>query len=132
MLKQLKRKKKKTAPVFTTTETPVVCAACNYVRKPTDTNPDWECPCCLKVYAKVNADIEASRNFSQEDFDKKLRRDNWRRKKKEILGSSAALAGVFTFISGAASTCSGAAANPWLKAAGVIVIIGSLFYGLLD
>lgn len=28
------------------------CPKCGYVRKPTDTAPEWQCPSCLIVYAK--------------------------------------------------------------------------------
>src|SRR6478735_4524874 len=28
------------------------CPKCNYVRKPSDTNPDWECPSCSIAYSK--------------------------------------------------------------------------------
>lgn len=31
------------------------CPKCGYVRKPTDTVPDWECPACNIAYAKYHA-----------------------------------------------------------------------------
>jgi len=33
------------------------CPACNYTRLPTDIAPDWECPKCQKVYAKITRDF---------------------------------------------------------------------------
>jgi len=30
-----------------------ICPKCNYERKETDTNPDWECPSCSVAYVKV-------------------------------------------------------------------------------
>lgn len=30
-----------------------ICPKCNYERKDTDTNPDWECPSCGVAYVKV-------------------------------------------------------------------------------
>jgi predicted RNA-binding Zn-ribbon protein involved in translation (DUF1610 family) len=29
------------------------CPACNYIRKPSDDAPDWECPKCHKAYIKT-------------------------------------------------------------------------------
>jgi glutaredoxin len=31
----------------------IICPKCNYVRKPTDQAPDWQCPACQVVYAKA-------------------------------------------------------------------------------
>jgi glutaredoxin len=31
----------------------IICPKCNYVRKPTDHVPDWQCPACQVVYAKA-------------------------------------------------------------------------------
>src|SRR5262245_53325543 len=28
------------------------CPKCSYIRKPTDNNPDWQCPSCGIAYAK--------------------------------------------------------------------------------
>lgn len=33
-----------------------VCPKCGYVRKPTDTAPDWQCPSCGVAYAKVGTE----------------------------------------------------------------------------
>lgn len=33
---------------------PVTCPRCSYVRKPSDTNPDWQCPSCGVAYAKAD------------------------------------------------------------------------------
>lgn len=33
----------------------MICPKCAYERRPTDTAPDWECPACGVVYAKVAA-----------------------------------------------------------------------------
>lgn len=37
----------------------VECPRCHYQRKPSDLNPDWECPSCGVVYAKALARLEA-------------------------------------------------------------------------
>jgi glutaredoxin len=36
-----------------------ICPKCNYVRKLTDEAPDWQCPSCQVVYAKVGASAAA-------------------------------------------------------------------------
>ena len=33
---------------------PVTCPKCDYVRKPSDTNPEWQCPSCGVAYAKAD------------------------------------------------------------------------------
>lgn len=34
---------------------PVTCPRCAYLRKPSDANPDWQCPSCGVAYAKAGA-----------------------------------------------------------------------------
>ena len=36
------------------------CPKCSYVRQPTDTAPDWECPACGIVYAKYKPPVTAA------------------------------------------------------------------------
>ncbi len=33
-----------------------ICTGCNYVRKPGDSAPDWQCPSCGKAYCEPGAD----------------------------------------------------------------------------
>ena len=37
------------------------CPKCNYVRRDTDTAPDWQCPSCRTAYAKASAELAAAR-----------------------------------------------------------------------
>ncbi|MDB5803252.1 MAG: glutaredoxin family protein [Betaproteobacteria bacterium] len=37
------------------------CPKCNYVRRETDTAPDWQCPSCRTAYAKASAELAAAR-----------------------------------------------------------------------
>jgi len=39
------------------------CPKCGYVRRPSDTNPDWQCPRCLVAYAKVDGSARAAPRF---------------------------------------------------------------------
>ena len=131
MFNKLQRKKATTVRIPAAIETAVVCAACDYVRKPSDRNPAWECPCCGKAYAKVEAANSACKNFSQEKFDEAMRRESLHREKQEFQGSAGVMAGIATFVSGMASTCTGTASNPWVQAVGVVIIVASVCYGVV-
>lgn len=37
------------------------CPKCNYVRRDTDTAPDWQCPSCRTPYVKASAELAAAR-----------------------------------------------------------------------
>lgn len=43
-----------------------VCKKCGYERKPTDTAPDYECPKCGAIYAKVDAFLRRQAEEQQE------------------------------------------------------------------
>jgi len=43
----------------------ITCPACLYTRKETDLVPDWECPKCQRVYAKIGRTMRShSQNAS--------------------------------------------------------------------
>ena len=39
------------------------CPSCGYIRKPTDNNPDWQCPLCSIVYNKVQCSLLWTKEF---------------------------------------------------------------------
>jgi hypothetical protein len=56
------------------------CGKCGYIRQPTDTAPDWQCPSCGVAYAKAGrgatrGDIERARRQRIEQADRMLRAD---------------------------------------------------------
>ncbi len=52
------------------------------------------------------------------------------KEKEQLYGNAGALTGIFTFVSGMGSACSGTASNPWVQAVGVAIIIGSIIFGI--
>ena len=38
----------------------ITCPACLYTRKETDLVPDWECPKCQRVYAKIGRTMQSN------------------------------------------------------------------------
>jgi glutaredoxin len=42
---------------------PTICPKCNYARKESDTNPDWQCPSCLVAYNKVGDTQSSAREI---------------------------------------------------------------------
>lgn len=51
---------------------PTVCPKCSYVRKPTDTAPDYACPSCGIVYAKYDQKADIAMRI-----DRALKTGNW-------------------------------------------------------
>ena len=47
----------------------MLCPACNYIRRPEDSAPEWQCPACGKAYAKAAA---AEKQHSSEEASKKI------------------------------------------------------------
>ena len=43
----------------------VICPKCNYERKESDTNPEWQCPSCEVAYNKVNTQQLAPKKNSK-------------------------------------------------------------------
>ncbi|WP_394779447.1 glutaredoxin family protein [Undibacterium sp.] len=39
---------------------PHICPKCSYIRKATDTAPEWQCPSCQIVYSKAGGEADAS------------------------------------------------------------------------
>lgn len=130
MFEKLQREKTATVRIPTAIEAPVACAACDYVRKASDRNPAWECPGCGKAYARVEAANAAAKSFSQEKFDAGIRRESRQKDKQLLQGGAGVMAGIATFVSGMASSCTGSASNPWVQAVGVAIVVAAVGYGV--
>ena len=148
MLKQLKRKNPPTVKPPETGAESITCGACGEVREPGATSPEWQCSCCGKAYAKVNAENEAEK-VSQEEL-RRLNRQYLKRKKRAerpVLSSSQSgqvnehiqtglLTGgflSFTGMSKVVGTCvkTVVPANPVLQIAGAVIIAGTLLYAAM-
>lgn len=71
MFKQIKKQKEEKKAKITATKNSgeeITCGACKYVRKASDTNPIWQCPCCQSAYSKVN---KKTKKYSQRELDQK-------------------------------------------------------------
>lgn len=115
-----------------------VCGACNHVRKPGASCPDWQCPGCGKAYRKVD----------KQGDEELLSRSELRRKNHEYLNKKSAAekqsglssdaiehpaltgigVGILTFLKGVGSAC--VAANPLTQILGIVIVLGSIAYGL--
>lgn len=148
MLKQLKRKKPPTIKPPEASAESVTCGACGEVREAGATSPEWQCPCCGKAYAKVDAMDEAEK-VSQEEL-RRLNRQYLERKKRaqrSLLASEQSgqvndhiKTGLLT---GGLLSCSGMSkvvgtcvktmvpANPVLQIAGAVIIAGTLLYAAM-
>ena len=141
MLKRIKKKREQTRvgqggdSVVENTGA-IVCGHCRYVRKATDTNPDWQCPCCQSAYAKVNKKHEKKAGpkspiltrFKQGELEREKLKKTFEIKQK--LSLAGIYSGFTAFISGAGvqSACRTVAANPVIQTVGAAVAIGSLGY----
>jgi len=146
MLKQIKKKKFSKIHIPQTeaaAETEqITCGACNHVRKETDTNPEWQCPCCGAAYAKVNAKAE-SEQVSQQELRRKNHHYLEQKKHKESMTNTTEeqthpaltgmLIGAATFVTGlgSSSACRVVAANPVVQAVGGLIFVAALVYGVM-
>lgn len=130
MQKQLEKKKRSVKPVPTES---IVCEACNYVRKVSDTSPKWQCPCCQSAYVKVNKSLKARSDEKGKATDASLSKDQSKAKsasKKASLqaGAFGAYVGVISIMSGLGSTCARVGSNPVALGIGGVILVGSLLY----
>ena len=138
MLKSLE-KKRQPAGVSETATDAIRCGACGHVREPETSCPDWQCPGCGSAYNKVNAPREEL--LSQQDL-RRLNQEYLVRKKqensllrtaymaeREYPATTGFITGLKILLKSSAFTCAGAAVLPYIKAAGIIIMIASLAYG---
>jgi len=138
MLLPIGKKKRPQIKIDTPVTAQTVCGACNHVRQATASCPDWQCPGCGKAYRKVDtrADAEPVPRFE-------LRRKNHEYlHRKRAAGKQSMLpaeaveqpaltgigVGILAFLKGAGSAC--VAASPLLQIAGIVIVLGSIIYGL--
>jgi hypothetical protein len=108
------------------------------VRKETDTCPDWQCPGCGAAYNKVKVQPDNKRMSCEELHRRDVEDLQKMRERKRQIGLlrsikehpvlSGISLGVMTFANGIGTACS--AANPLLKIAGIVILVGSIVYGL--
>ncbi|MBM9521292.1 hypothetical protein JWG39_15850 [Desulforhopalus vacuolatus] len=62
-----------------------ICKKCGYERQPTDTAPDYECPKCGAIYAKVEAHLkkQAEEQLSKKEIEEKKEHEKILQLKKE-------------------------------------------------
>ena len=138
MLQHIDKKKRPKIKFNEPLSAQTVCGACNHVRKPTDTCPDWQCPGCGKAYSKVDKQVD----------DELLSRSELRQKNHQYLSKKSAAEkqsglsteaiehpaltgiglGILTFLKGVGSAC--VAANPLTQILGIVIVLGSIVYGL--
>lgn len=142
MFKQVRKKPTKKYSAAGPVSEAIVCGACSYVRQPTDTNPDWQCPGCGAAYNKVSRQHDAEKHSQQY-----LRRKNQaylekreKAKRQLVRGEAADTVvttglgiGSLSLLKGmgkAASACVKVAtpANPLFLALGALIIAGTLVY----
>ena len=138
MLQRIGKKKPPKIKFDTPLAAQTVCGACNHVRKPTDTCPDWQCPGCGKAYSKVDMQADNEVLSRSELRQKNLEYLHKKRvaEKQSMLSAETvehpALTGIgvgiLAFLKGAGSAC--AAANPLVQIAGIVILLGSIVYGL--
>ncbi len=139
MLKHLKRKQAEPIRIPEADSEAITCGACGHLREPEANCPDWQCPCCGKAYAKVNAGDEAER-FSRQEL-RRLNQQYLERKKKaekallsreetEHPAFSGIWLGVATYATGLGSTCVAIASNPIVQGVGIAIVLGSIAWGL--
>jgi ribosomal protein L37AE/L43A len=105
------------------------CPKCNYVRKPSDTAPDWQCPCCHVAYNKVTAEYREQLQHQQYDHIEKLRKELQARKKRrqrmEFTGYIMFLGLFMTYLGlGSGTSCAVAEPNLWLLGGGIAAMMG--------
>lgn len=136
MFKHLKKPETKKATAAITSDKQINCGHCDYARKASDANPDWQCPCCGSAYSKVNKKLE-EKNLARQKLreknrkflnDKKNELDQVHVKGEMPHWMKAAMGGVLTVLQGVGTACT--AANPLILALGAAIIFGSAAYGL--
>ena len=112
----------------------LICSKCAYERKPSDSAPLWQCPCCEAAYAKVSQDYIKSFNKKSRAEYAQQEKDKSNSKKK----TDTAAIGISTFslgatiMNGATKGCvciGGILATPVVaKLIGASLIFGSIIY----
>jgi ribosomal protein L37AE/L43A len=108
------------------------CPKCNYVRKPSDSTPHWQCPSCMVVYYKVSAEYAAEQQQRAKHQEQRLAEIRARRnsRKKSDLAGFAVLIGVMLAAAGLGSSCGGCNCvasvppNLWLIGGGLAAMAG--------
>ena len=110
----------------------IVCGACGYNRKPSETNPIWQCPCCNAAYVKVNKNPEtklknsAKQKRSKSEQGKTIRSE---RSKKLKIAKNMAAFGSYGMLHGLARSCAGlVVSNPAFFLVGVTLLTGAALY----
>jgi hypothetical protein len=138
MLQHIDKKKRSKIKLDAPITAQTVCGACNHLRKATDTCPNWQCPGCGKAYSKVDTQAD-NKPVSRSELRRKNREYLHRKRaaeKQSMLPAEAvehpALTGIgigiLTFLKGVGSAC--VAANPLTQILGIVIVLGSIVYGL--
>ncbi len=139
MLKSLKRKKPQTIKLPEADGETITCGGCGHLREADANNPEWQCPCCGKAYAKVNAEDEVEeipraelRRLNQQYLKRKKRAEGvaLMRGETDHPAVSGVGLGVATYLSGLGSACTAAVGNPIVQGIGIAIVLGSIVWGL--
>ena len=132
-------KKQQSASSAGTAAPAISCGACGHVREHETSCPDWQCPGCGSAYNKVNTPEEEPlsqpelRHLNQEYLARKKQENSLLRSaymaEREYPATTGFITGLKILLKSSAFTCAGAAVLPYIKAAGIIIMIGALAYG---
>ena len=133
MLKKVRREPEQETAKRVTEENSksrIVCGHCLYVRKDSDTNPEWQCPCCQSAYAKVN---KKTKTLSPKELRKRNKiyleeKDSLGMETKdELIKTGVGLTGIL-FLQGMGISLCKLISTPNFWVVGTVIAIGSLIY----
>ena len=139
MLKQIRKTSEPKIEIGKSVTGEITCGACNHVRKPTDTGPDWQCPGCRKAYSKTSSTPESIKQQRREARQRERQAKEERKQDEMQKGviTAGLTGGAMTFKLGLGrmvSSCAQplvktvVAANPALQVLGIAIVLATLIY----